>query len=91
VDQFVKDTIAQVPEFLARNRKLISPQALVASYRYARFMEIVEVAKEFLLGILGKLPHPFTYLSLPNSLGSTNRVAFSCDHLQQLGKLESLV
>jgi len=53
VDQFVRDTIAQVPEFLARNRKLISPHALVASYRYARFMEIVEVAKEFLLGILG--------------------------------------
>ena len=53
MDQFVKDTIAQVPEFLARNRKLISPHALVASYRYARFMEKVEVAKEFLLGILG--------------------------------------
>jgi hypothetical protein len=52
VDQFVKNTIAQVPEFLARIRKLISPHALVASYRYARFMEIVEVAKEFLLGIL---------------------------------------
>jgi len=51
MDQFVKDTIAQVPEFLAQNRKLISPHALVASYRYARFMEIVEVAKEFLLGI----------------------------------------
>ena len=65
MDQYVKDTIAQVPEFLARNRKLISPHALVASYRYARFMEIVEVAKEFLLGILGELPHPFTYLVCP--------------------------
>ena len=53
MDQFVKATIAQVPEFLAQNRKLISPDALVASYRSARFMEIVEVAKEFLLGILG--------------------------------------
>jgi hypothetical protein len=52
VDQFVKDTIAHLPEFLAQNRELISPHALVASYRYARFMDIVEVAKEFLLGIL---------------------------------------
>ena len=65
MDQFVKDTIAQVPEFLARNRKLISPHALVASYRYARFMEILEVAKEFLLDYTRELPHPFTYLVCP--------------------------
>jgi hypothetical protein len=52
VDRLVKATIAQVPEFLARNRKLISPNALVRRIATPGSWKIVEVAKEFLLGML---------------------------------------